>query len=395
MNKLTIEDLELKGRRVFLRVDFNVPLDQNRQVTDDNRIIAAIPTIQYLLDHGARLILISHLGRPKGTPSEEYSLRPVAERLEQILKKKVVFSPAVLGPVAETAIDCLSDGDCLLMENIRFFPEEEKNDTQFSKDLASLADVYVNDAFGAVHRAHASTVGVAQYFDQAACGYLIKKELEFLGTITEKPTRPFCAIIGGAKVKDKIQVISNLLDKADTVLIGGGMAYTFLKVQGYQIGDSILDEEHISLVEETLKKAETLKKSILLPNDHLTAASFSNEIEVRTVAGDIPSGLLGMDIGPQTVDTYCNEIAKAGTVFWNGPMGVFEMSNFSAGTFEIARAMAANGGTTIVGGGDSVAAVNKANLAAKMSHISTGGGASLKFLEGKPLPGIAALTERN
>jgi 3-phosphoglycerate kinase len=394
MNKLTLEDLELNGKKVFLRVDFNVPLDENRQITDDNRIKAALPTIKYLLKNGARLILISHLGRPKGSASEEFSLRPVAERLEKILGQKIVFSPAVLGPVAETAIDCLEAGDCLLMENIRFFPEEEKNDSQFSKDLASLADIYINDAFGAVHRAHASTAGVARYFDQAACGYLIKKELEFLTTLSENPKKPFCAIIGGAKVKDKIQVISSLLEKADSLLIGGGMAYTFLKVKGYKIGNSILDEEHLGLAEEMLKKADELKKTLLLPVDHIVADSFDNAAPFRTVKGNLPDGVLGMDIGPETIDIYLRQIEKSGTVFWNGPMGVFEMSHFSKGTFEIARGMAANGGVTVVGGGDSVAAVNKANLAAKMSHISTGGGASLKYLEGKPLPGIEALTER-
>ncbi len=394
MNKLTIEDLDLSGKKVFLRVDFNVPLDEDRQITDDTRIQAALPTINYLLEHGARLILVSHLGRPKGVVSDKFSLRPVAERLEQILNKKIVFSPAVLGSVAETAIDCLEKGDCLLMENIRFFPEEEKNDNQFSKDLASLADIFVNDAFGAVHRAHASNVGVAQYFDKAACGYLIKKELEFLGKLTEKPEAPFCAIIGGAKVKDKIQVITNLLETADSILIGGGMAYTFLKVKGQKIGNSILDEEHMGLVEETFKKAAELKKEILLPIDHLVGESFSNEVPVKTAIGDVPDGHLGMDIGPETIDLFVNRMGQANTIFWNGPMGVFEMSSFSRGTFEIARAMAANKGITVVGGGDSVAAVNKVNLAEKMSHISTGGGASLRFMEGKPLPGIEALTEK-
>ncbi len=394
MNKLTIEDLDVKGKRVFLRVDFNVPLDSNQQVTDDNRIRAALPTIDYLLNNGARLILVSHLGRPKGVAAEEFSLRPVAERLEKILDKKVVFSPTVVGPVAQTAIDCLANGECTLMENIRFYPEEEKNDSQFSKDLASLADVYVNDAFGTAHRAHSSTCGIARYFETPACGYLIEKELNFLGKLKDNPEHPFCAIIGGAKVKDKIDVISSLLDSVDDILIGGGMAYTFLKVRNVGIGNSILDQEHIELVKETFKKAESLNKTIHLPQDHIIAESFSNEVPIETAEGGIPDGFMGLDIGPKTVAAYLKVIEKAKMVFWNGPMGVFEMSNFQSGTFSIADGMSSNSGVTVVGGGDSVAAVNQANVSEKMSHISTGGGASLRFIKGESLPGIDALAEK-
>lgn len=394
MNKLTIEDLDVKGKRVFLRVDFNVPLDENRQVVDDSRIQAAVPTITYLLERGARLILVSHLGRPKGTISDKYSLRPIADSLERILNKKIVFSPTVLGPVAETAVDCLNNGDCLLMENIRFFPEEEKNDPQFSKNLASLADLYVNDAFGAVHRAHASTEGIARYFDNAACGFLIRKELEFLGKLADHPTAPFCAIVGGAKVKDKIAVIQNLLAKADTILIGGGMAYTFLKVLGKKIGSSIVDLDSIKIVEATFKKADMLKKTIHLPVDHIIAENIDNESPVSIVETDIPDGMKGLDIGPKTIAHYLKLVADANTVFWNGPMGVFELSHFQQGTFAIAKGMADSKAVTVVGGGDSVAAVKKANLTHKMSHISTGGGASLEFLEGRPLPGIEALANK-
>lgn len=395
MNKLTIKDLDVKGKRVFLRVDFNVPLDEHGQVADVNRIQAALPTIQHLLGNGARLILVSHLGRPKGIPAEKYSLRPVADKLEKILDKKVVFSPTVIGPVAQTAIDCLASGDCLLMENIRFFPEEEKNDSQFSKDLASLADIYINDAFGAAHRAHASTCGIAQYFENAACGYLIEKELEFLGKLIERPESPFCAIIGGAKVKDKIDVISSLLEKVDDVLIGGGMAYTFLKTKNRNIGKSILDLEHIDLVRETFDKADKLKKKIHLPVDHVVSEQFSNESPVKTVDDDIPEGYMGLDIGPKTIENYLRVIDKSKMIFWNGPMGVFEMSNFQNGSFRIAEGMGKSEAVTVVGGGDSVAAVNEAKVGDKMSHISTGGGASLRFIQGKSLPGIEALAEKN
>ena len=394
MQKLTIEDLDVKRKRVFLRVDFNVPLDENRLVTVDSLIKAALPTINYLLSNGARLILVSHLGRPKGKASDSLSLRPVAECLEKTLEKKIVFSPTVIGTVAQTAIDCLNPGHCLLMENIRFFPEEEKNDSQFSKDLASLVDLYVNDAFGTAHRAHASTEGIAKYFDNAACGYLIKKELEFLGKLASKPEQPYCAVIGGAKVKDKIGVITNLLDRVENVLIGGGMAYTFLKVLGKNIGQSILDQEHLDIVESMFEKAEKLNKKIHLPVDHVVSEKFDNECPVSIVEDNIPDEMMGLDIGPKTVENYLKALSSAKTVFWNGPMGVFEMSNFQKGTFEIAKGLSESNAVTVVGGGDSVAAVNKANLGHLMSHISTGGGASLKFLEGKPLPGLEALADK-
>lgn len=394
MNKLTVRDLDVKGKRVLLRVDFNVPLDENHGVADRTRIIAALPTIEHLLKNGARLIILSHLGRPKGKAVDDFSLRPVAEVLGEILQQQVFFSPSLLGSVAESAIECLKDGDCLLMENVRFYAEEEKNDVQFAKELASLADLYVNDAFGAAHRAHASNEGVTHYFTDAACGFLIEKELSYLQGMIENPERPFCAIIGGAKVKDKIQVIGNLLDKADDILIGGGMAYTFLKAQGRQIGSSILDDSNAELVEKTFARAAELGKTIHLPSDHVVAESFSNDVPTKTVETDIPDGWMGLDIGPQTIEAYRAIISKAKTVFWNGPMGVFEMSHFQKGTFSIAEAMASADAVTVVGGGDSVAAVNRIGKADQMSHVSTGGGASLELLEGKSLPGIEALAER-
>jgi len=394
MNKLTIADLDVRGKRVLLRVDFNVPLNENHQVSDNTRILAALPTIQYLLNGGARLIILSHLGRPKGKPAEEFSLRPVAEILGDILKQQVFFSPALLGPVARTAIDCLKDGDCLLMENVRFYPEEEKNDVQFSKELASLADLYVNDAFGTAHRAHASNEGVTRYFDNAACGFLIEKELTYLEGLLKSPEAPFCAIIGGAKVRDKIHVIGNLLIKADDILIGGGMAYTFLKVQGRGIGNSMVDIESTDLVKHTFAEAARLGKTIHLPVDHVIAESFSNEVPTQIVENDIPDGYMGLDIGPKTIANFLSVIEKAKTVFWNGPMGVFEMDHFQQGTFSIAEGMASSSAVTVVGGGDSVAAVNRIRKADAMSHVSTGGGASLELLEGKKLPGIEALAEK-
>jgi len=394
MNKLTIADLDVKGKKVLLRVDFNVPLNENHQVADSTRILSALPTIQYLLNGGARLIILSHLGRPKGKPVDDFSLRPVAEVLGDVLKQQVFFSPALLGSVAQTAIDCLKEGDCLLMENVRFYPEEEKNDVQFSKELASLADLYVNDAFGTAHRAHASNVGVARYFDKAACGFLIENELSYLENLIRSPDSPFCAIIGGAKVKDKIQVVGNLLDKADDILIGGGMAYTFLKAKGVDIGNSILDEESADLVTETFARASELGKTIHLPVDHVIAESFNDNVPARTVDGHIPDGFMGLDIGPRTIANFLAIIDKANTIFWNGPMGVFEMNSFQQGTFSIAEGMASSSAVTVVGGGDSVAAVNRINKADSMSHVSTGGGASLELLEGKKLPGIEALAEK-
>ncbi len=394
MNKLTIADLDVKGKKILLRVDFNVPLNENHQVADSTRILSALPTIQYLLKGGARLIILSHLGRPKGKPVDDFSLRPVAEVLGDVLKQQVFFSPALLGPVAQTAIDCLKEGDCLLMENVRFYPEEEKNDVQFSKELASLADLYVNDAFGTAHRAHASNVGVAHYFDNAACGFLIENELSYLENLIRSPESPFCAIIGGAKVKDKIQVVGNLLGKADDILIGGGMAYTFLKAKGGNVGNSILDEESADLVTETFARAAKQGKTIHLPVDHVIAESFSDNVPTQTVDGHIPDGFMGLDIGPKTIANFRTIIDKANTIFWNGPMGVFEMNSFQQGTFSIAEGMASSSAVTVVGGGDSVAAVNRINRADDMSHVSTGGGASLELLEGKKLPGIEALAEK-
>lgn len=395
MDKTTIEDIEVKGKKVFLRVDFNVPLDNKQRVTDVTRILAALPTIEFLLDRGARVILVSHLGRPKGKIVEELTLRPIATALESVLKRRVTFCPKILGSVAKTAIDSLKDGECLLLENVRFFSEEEKNDPQFAKELASLADKYVNDAFGTAHRAHASTEGVARFFDDAACGFLMNKELTYLGKVVESPEKPVCAILGGAKVSDKIRVISNLLETADHVLIGGGMAYSFLKYQGFEIGNSLFDEKDLNVVEEIFKKAEEEGKQIHLPIDHHVSKEFSNEASSHIVEGNIPEEYMGLDIGPRAIEDYLSVIQSAKTIIWNGPMGVFEMKKFQEGSFEIAKGMAAcNDSITVVGGGDSVAAVNKIGLAEKMSHVSTGGGASLEFLEGKNLPGVDALADK-
>ncbi|NQU66283.1 MAG: phosphoglycerate kinase [SAR324 cluster bacterium] len=391
MNKLTIADLDVKGKRVLLRVDFNVPLDESGQISDNTRILSALPTIQYLLNGGARLIILSHLGRPNGKPAEVFSLRPVAEMLGNILKQQVFFSPALIGPVARTAIDCLKDGDCLLMENVRFYPEEEKNDVQFSKELASLAELYVNDAFGAAHRAHASNEGVTRFFDKAACGFLVEKELLYLENLIRSPEAPFCAIIGGAKVKDKIHVIGNLLNQANEIIIGGGMAYTFLHAQGKGIGNSILDNESSDLVAKTFARAASLDKTIHLPTDHVIAESFSNDVPTRIVENDIPEGYMGLDIGPKSVADFLAVIDRAKTIFWNGPMGIYEIAAFAKGSIEIARAIGESKAFSVIGGGDSIAAVNSTGMADKISHICTGGGASLKFLEKGILPGIEVL----
>ncbi len=395
MRRKTIEDIEIRGNRILLRVDFNVPLDDNLRVTDVTRINAELPTIRYLLQQGARLIIISHLGRPKGKVEPQFSLRPVAEKLEELLGQPVAFSPTTLGPVAKTAIDCLKEGECLLLENVRFYEEETSNDSRFSKELASLTDKYVNDAFGTVHRAHASTVGVAKYFPDACCGYLIKKELDYLSGVLDFPKSPFCAILGGAKVQDKIKVIERLLDKADEILIGGGMAYSFLKAKGHLTGNSLIDSGSLETVQCILDKAHQLQKKIYLPLDHVVAAEFDKSAKSKVVDVDIPDGFMGLDIGPKSIELFRSVVERSKTILWNGPMGVFEWENYQSGTFEIAKAMANCNGVTVVGGGDSVAAVNRIGKGDKMSHVSTGGGASLEFLEGKELPGIEALALEN
>lgn len=393
LNKLTVSDLDMAGKRVLVRVDFNVPL-QDGEVADDSRIRAALPTIEYLRRQGARVILVSHLGRPKGQVVEGLRMAPVARRLGELLGTEVKTVPACVGPEVEAAAARLNDGDVLLLENVRFYPGEEKNDPEFAKQLAAVADAYVNDAFGTAHRAHASTVGVAKLLP-AAAGFLIQKELEFLGRALENPERPFLAILGGAKVSDKIGVIRNLLPKVDAIAIGGGMAYTFLKAQGLEVGKSIVDEERIELAKELLDEAKERGVAILLPVDVVVADKFGEDAARQVVdVSEIPADWQGLDIGPKTRKLFAKEIARAKTVVWNGPMGVFEWAPFAEGTEEVARAMADSGAVTIVGGGDSAAAVAQYGLTDKMSHVSTGGGASLEFLEGKELPGIAALQDR-
>lgn len=391
MSKLSVEQLDVAEKTVLVRVDFNVPLE-NGAVADDTRIRAALPTIQYLTRANAKVVLVSHLGRPKGTPKAELTLRPVAERLSELLEAPVAFSSQTVGQEAVENAGKLSPGGVLLLENVRFHPEEEKNDPEFAASLARLADCFVSDAFGTVHRAHASTTGVAAHFPQAACGFLIARELEFLGQTLRRPKRPFVAVLGGAKVSDKIGVIKALLKRADTLLIGGAMAYTFLRAQGNRIGDSLLDEEHIELAKTLLAEAPRMGKSILVPIDHRVASEISPEASAELCGLEIPDGKIGLDIGPETARSYAQSINRAKLIVWNGPMGMFELPAFQEGTVAVAEAMAESGGTTIIGGGDSVAAVNKAGLAERISHISTGGGASLKFLEGRKLPGIEALT---
>lgn len=390
-NKLTIEDIDVAGKRIFCRVDFNVPIEQGR-ITDDTRIRAALPTISSLLELGAKLILASHLGRPKGKPDVTFSLQPVAEYLGQLLGQTVKMAPDCVGSeTAKMAAD-LEDGEILLLENVRFHKGETDNDPAFAAQLADLADIYVNDAFGTAHRAHASTEGVAQLLTPAVAGYLMQKELKYLGSALADPERPFVAILGGAKVSDKITVIENLLPKVDTILIGGGMAYTFLRAQGIEVGTSLVEEERIELAATLLEKAEEHGVDFLLPFDHAVAAQFSADSPVHLCNNDnFPVSMMGLDIGPQSIEAYTAKVSEAKTVIWNGPMGVFEFDAFSKGTFAVADALAESDCLSIIGGGDSVAAVNKAKLQEKMTHISTGGGASLEFLEGKQLPGVAAL----
>lgn len=393
MAKKSIEDIDVKGKRVLVRVDFNVPIE-NGEITDDTRIRAAVPTIEYLADQWAKVILCSHLGRPKGKVAEEFRLTPVAIRLSGLLDQEVTKVDDCIGPAVERAVAEMEEGDVLLLENLRFYAEEEKNDPGFAKALASLADVYVNDAFGTAHRAHASTAGVADYLP-AAAGYLMQKEIDIMGKALENPERPFVAIIGGAKVSDKIGVIENLLTKVDTLIIGGGMANTFLRAKGYPTGKSLVEEDKVSLAKELLDKACERGVDLVLPHDLMVAEEFKADAAHRVVAADsIPEGWMALDIGPESAIKFTEVIRKARTVIWNGPMGVFEMESFARGTFAVAQAMADSDAVTIVGGGDSVAAVEKADLTDKMSHISTGGGASLEFLEGRELPGVACLQDK-
>ncbi len=400
LNKKSVDDINVKGLRVLCRCDFNVPLKDGK-ITDENRLVAALPTIKKLIADGGRVILCSHLGKPKGEPKPELSLAPVAARLSELLGQEVKFAadPEVVGPNAKAAVAAMKDGDVILLENTRYRAEETKNGEAFSRELASLCDVFVNDAFGTAHRAHCSNVGVAQLVDTAVVGYLMQKEIDFLGNAVENPVRPFVAILGGAKVADKLNVINNLLEKCDTLIIGGGMAYTFLKAKGYEIGKSLLDDTKIEYCAEMLKKAESLGKQLLLPVDTVVTAEFPNpidaEIETQIVSSDaIPADRMGMDIGPKTIALYSDAVKNAKTVVWNGPMGVFENPILAAGTKAVAAALAETDATTIIGGGDSAAAVNQLGFGDKMSHISTGGGASLEFLEGKELPGVAAANDK-
>lgn len=403
MAKLSIRDLDLANKRVFMRVDFNVPLTEDgSEITDDNRIRATLPTIKYALEHKAKLILASHLGRPKGKVNPKYSLRPVVDRLRQLLdeqmgkKINVAFSPDCIGDVAKETAHQLESGQVLLLENLRFHAEEEKNDPEFAKQLASICDIYVNDAFGSAHRAHASTEGITHYVKQSAAGLLMEKEITYLGKALEAPEKPFVAILGGAKVSDKIQVIENLLTKVNTLIIGGGMAYTFLKAKGQEVGKSLVEEDKLDTAREALKKAEEKGVKFLLPIDHVLADKFAADAATQVFEGTgaFPADWMGLDIGPKSVELFSKEVAAAKTIVWNGPMGVFEMPAFAKGTFKVAEAVAASSAISIIGGGDSVSAVKKAGVADRVTHISTGGGASLEFLEGKQLPGVVALTEK-
>lgn len=394
-NKKTVEDVLVKGKKVLVRCDFNVPLKEGK-ITDENRLKGAMPTIEYLVKNGAKVILCSHLGKAKG-PDPKFTLAPVAVRLSEMLNKEVVFAAddIVVGENAKKAVSEMKDGDIVLLENTRFRKEEGKNEENFSKELASLCEIYVNDAFGSAHRAHCSTVGVTEYVEDAVCGYLIQKELKFLGNAVENPERPFVAILGGSKVSDKINVINNLLDKVDTLIIGGGMAYTFLKAQGYKIGNSLLEADKMEYALEMLQKAKAKNVKLLLPLDNVCGDKFAEDAKViLTEDENIEDGYMGLDIGPKTIKLYEDAVKNAKTVVWNGPMGVFEFKNFAEGTKAVAKALAEANATTVIGGGDSAAAVNQLGYGDKMSHISTGGGASLEFLEGKELPGIAALKDR-
>jgi len=402
MNKKTVKDIDVRGKRVLVRVDFNVPLDSDRKITDDRRIVAALPTIKYLIDNGAKVILMSHLGRPETdengnvTPDsvKKFNLDPVAQRLSDLLGKPVKKADDCIGDEVKQAAMSLADGDVLLLENVRFYKKETKNDPKFAEQLASLGELYVNDAFGTAHRAHASTEGVTKFIPGVA-GFLMEKELDYLGKAIGSPERPFLAILGGAKVADKIPVIDNLLTKVNSLIIGGGMAYTFFKAQGYEIGKSLLDAEGLELAKNAMAKAKELGVEMVLPVDVVAATEFSNDAESKVVPVDgIPADWMGMDIGPKSIEKFKEVIGKSKTVVWNGPMGVFEMPKFAVGTKAIAEALADADATTIIGGGDSAAAVEQMGFASKMSHVSTGGGASLEFLEGKELPGVVALQDK-
>lgn len=435
MNKKTVRDVDVKGKKVLVRCDFNVPLDENGNITDENRIMGALPTIKYLMEHGAKVILCSHMGKPhniftegfgltkkekkavealpleqqaaakaeyiekaKKKDPKKFTLKPVADRLNELLDGKVAFASDVVGKSAQEKVAALKDGECVLLENTRFEAGEEKNSEELCKKLSEFCDVYVNDAFGTAHRAHATTAGIVQYgfAPVAVSGFLIEKELKFLGGAVENPVRPFVAILGGAKVSDKIEVIKSLIDKCDCLIIGGGMAYTFRKALGFKVGNSLLEEDKIELAKELMAKAEEKKVKLLLPVDNVIADNFSNDANTQVVEGDIPDGWEGLDIGPKTIALYSAEIAKAKTVVWNGPMGVFEMEKFAVGTKAVAQALADNkDAVTIIGGGDSAAAVTQLGFADKVTHISTGGGASLEYLEGKVLPGIACLNDKD
>ena len=397
MNKKSIEDIQVAGKKVLVRCDFNVPLDENRNITDETRIDGALPTINYLIENGAKVILCSHMGKPKGEPKPELSLAPVAKKLSEKLGKDIIFAADdnVVGENAKKAVAEMKDGDVVLLENTRYRAEETKNVDEFSKELASLADVFVNDAFGTAHRAHCSNVGVTKYLDTAVCRYLIQKEIEFLGNAVNNPVRPCVAILGGSKVSSKISVINNLLEKVDTLIIGGGMAYTFMKAMGDEVGKSLLEADYLDYAKEMMEKAENKGVKLLIPVDTVVAQEFSNDAPHKTVKrGGIEADWEGLDIGEETIKLYVDAVKDAKTVVWNGPMGVFEMPTFAKGTNAIAKALSEIDATTIIGGGDSVAAVNQAGLGDKMSHISTGGGASLEFLEGKDLPGIVALNDK-
>jgi 3-phosphoglycerate kinase len=397
MAKLTVEQLNFKDKKVLIRCDFNIPLDENQQITDDRRIQASLPTIKKVLEDGGSAILMSHLGRPKGERKPEMSLKPVADRLSELLGKTVVLAPDCIGEETQKIKSSLQNGDVLLLENLRYHKEETKNDETFAKQLAEGADIYVNDAFGTAHRAHASTAGVTKFFEQAAGGYLIEKELQYLGNAVEDPARPMVAILGGAKISGKIDVIKTLFDKVDTLIIGGGMAYTFYKSKGYEVGTSLLEEDKVALAGEILKEAKEKNINLIIPVDVVVADDFDNNANTKIVDIDkIPADYMGMDIGTKTADLFSETIKSAKTIIWNGPVGVFEMANFSNGTRRIAEAIAeatANGAISVIGGGDSAAAISKFDMDEQFTHISTGGGASLEFLEGKVLPGIDALTE--